>query len=664
VTTLRSATARAWYGAAVDKFLRDDPETVIGTLVQRAPVSTDAEQVAAWREEIAILREALDGLDGELLLEYSIPRVGTRADAVYVSPQAVVVIEFKVGANVFTRAARDQVWDYALDLKNFHEGSHIPPIVPVLVATATSGVHDPLTRDTDGVYKPACASPGELRALIRRVVADSSEHVIRVAEWARAPYRPTPTIIEAARALYARHSVAEIARNDAGARNLSVTTERLEQVIEHARTNREKVVCFVTGVPGAGKTLVGLNIATQHRATESESEPAVFLSGNGPLVAVLRAALVRSEREQRRARRGTRASLELGTSVKAFIQNVHHFRDEALASAKPPAEHIAIFDEAQRAWNQEQTERFMRRRKGLAEFKQSEPEFLLRYMDRHDDWAVVVCLVGGGQEIHTGEAGIGAWLTAIRDHLPNWRAVISTRLTDAEYEGGNLQQAVQGISGVVGDDDLHLGVSMRSFRAENVSAFVKAMLDSDELAARDTLATVSDRYPMALTRDLATAKRWLRDRARGTERIGVVASSKAMRLKAVCLDVRVDIDPVHWFLDGPDDVRSSYYLEDVATEFQIQGLEIDWACVAWDGDLRRNARGWSYHDFRGSRWNRVHSVAHRQYMLNAYRVLLTRARQGMILFVPKGDGDDHTRLPAFYDESFEYLRGLGLPVVA
>lgn len=652
---------RAWYGAQVQTFLRADADSIIGTLVQRASVSTTAEEVTAWRREISILRDALRPVNGEILLEYTIPRVGARADAVLVLECGIIVIEFKVGADNFTSAARDQVWDYALDLKNFHEASHRLPILPVIVATQAPDALDELQRDADGVYRPVRASPSRLPELIQKAATHLSAKRVAVAEWARAPYRPTPTIIEAARALFARHSVAEIARNDAGAQNLSATSECVEDIIARAKAIGEKVVCFVTGVPGAGKTLVGLNIATQHRSIGAE--PAVFLSGNAPLVAVLRAALVRDERDRGNFRRGTRRSAEVATSVKSFIQNVHHFRDEALRDRTPPAEHVAIFDEAQRAWNQEQTERFMKRRKGLAEFKYSEPEFLLRYMDRHQDWAVVVCLVGGGQEIHTGEAGIGAWLAAMRDRLPDWRAVISTHLSDAEYEDGDLPRILNGLSHVTDDNRLHLAVSMRSFRAEHVSAFVKAMLDLDEWGARSRLAQVLEKYPIVLTRDLPTAKQWLRDRARGSERIGVVASSKAMRLKAFGLDVRVDVNPVHWFLNARDDVRSSYYLEDVTTEFQIQGLEIDWACVTWDADLRRNATGWAYHDFRGSRWTRVHSTDHRRYMLNAYRVLLTRARQGMILFVPEGDLDDHTRLPAFYDASFEYLRGLGIPVV-
>ena len=654
--------ARAWYAASVQDFLRADADAIIGALVQRAPISTDATQISAWRSEIAILCESLTETEGEILLEYSIPRVGGRADAVLVCERVLVVIEFKVGAELFTREAREQVWDYALDLKNFHRASHDVSILPVVVATEAPDTLSTLQSDADGVYRPVNASPSRLRELLRIASRHRAGRTIRVSEWAQAPYQPTPTIVEAARALYARHSVAEIARSDAGAQNLSVTSGRVEEIIVRARANREKVVCFVTGVPGAGKTLVGLNVATQHRSTESE--PAVFLSGNGPLVAVLRAALLRDQRQRDGRKRGTRLSVEVGTSVKSFIQNVHHFRDEALRDVdKPPPEHVAIFDEAQRAWNQEQTARFMKQRKGIPEFKYSEPEFLLRYMNRHEDWAVVICLVGGGQEIHTGEAGIGAWLSAIRDHLPHWKVAVSDQLIDSDYEAGTLQEVLRDMPELIGDERLHLATSMRSFRAEHVSGFVKALLDLEGSRARELLEAVREKYPIALTRDLGAAKQWLRDKARGTERIGVVASSKAMRLKALGLDVRVNIDPVHWFLNDADDVRSSYYLEDVATEFQIQGLEIDWACVTWDGDLRRNATGWSYHDFRGTKWNYVRSESHQRYMLNAYRVLLTRARQGMIVFVPTGDRSDHTRLPEYYDASFDYLRGLGLPVV-
>jgi hypothetical protein len=433
--------------------------------------------------------------------------------------------------------------------------------------------------------------------------------------------------------------------------------------VKDARAKKHKVICFVTGVPGAGKTLVGLNLAT--RRGSDEPTHAVFLSGNGPLVAVLREALTRDEVARRKMLGEKIRKGKIGESVKAFIQNVHHFRDDAMIdSTKPPIEHVVIFDEAQRAWNQRQTANFMARKKKRPGFSQSEPEFLISYMDRHQDWAVVVCLVGGGQEINTGEAGISAWLNAVNSQFPDWDVHISSKLADSEYAAGHALDKIGDRPRTSFDDCLHLAVSMRSFRAENVSAFVKALLDCQKAQAQDTLRDILVRYPIAMTRNLTAAKQWIRSRARGTERYGMVASSKAMRLKPHAIDIRVSVDPVHYFLNDNDDTRSSYYLEDAATEFQVQGLELDWVCVNWDGDFRFNDSGWSYHDFRGKSWCNISNPDNRNYLRNAYRVLLTRARQGMVLFIPPGDSNDRTRLAEHYDSTFNYFRELGIPEIA
>jgi hypothetical protein len=390
----------------------------------------------------------------------------------------------------------------------------------------------------------------------------------------------------------------------------------------------------------------------------------VFLSGNGPLVAVLREALTRDELARRKNLGEKVRKNKIGESVKAFIQNVHHFRDEGLLDFDPPDEHLVIFDEAQRAWNLRQTAGFMLRRKKRSGFLQSEPEFLVSYMDRHKDWAVIVCLVGGGQEINTAEAGIEEWLNAINKDFPDWRMFISSRLTDSEYAAGKALDMVRGRKRTEFDDSLHLAVSMRSFRAENVSAFVKSLLDCERHQARQALRQMAEGYPIAVTRNLDSAKRWIRSHARGSERFGLIASSKAMRLKPHAIDIRVSVDPIHYFLNEPEDTRSSYYLEDAATEFQVQGLELDWVCVTWDGDFRFNGSGWNYHDFRGDRWLNIANADNRMYLRNAYRVLLTRARQGMVVFVPPGDPRDPTRLPSFYDPTFSYLKDLGLPEIA
>ena len=613
--------------------------------------------------QIGLLQAQLVGFSGSLFLEFNIPRMGRRIDAVLLIGPVAFVIEFKVGESAFERAAVDQVWDYALDLKNFHEASHSVSIVPMLIATgARQSAPMQLHTDEDKVYRPVLVHSSGFREAVALTLRTVTGEVLDGERWSRAPYHPTPTIVEAARALYAQHSVEAIARHDAGAQNLRVTSCRVEELVDEAKEKGHKLICFVTGVPGAGKTLVGLNLATRRREKRQPTH-AVFLSGNGPLVAVLREALTRDEVHRRRSQGEKVRKGKVAESVKAFIQNVHHFRDEALIHPGPPVDHVVIFDEAQRAWNLRQTASFMRRKKNRLGFSQSEPEFLISYMDRHTDWAVIVCLVGGGQEINTGEAGIEAWLGAVNSGFAHWHMHISSRLTDSEYAAGKALEAVRQRPNTHFDDCLHLAVSMRSFRAENVSAFVKALLDCEEQHAREAFAGLTGRYPIAVTRDLGLAKQWIRAQARGTERFGLVASSKAQRLKPHAIDIRVDVDPVHWFLNAKEDTRSSYYLEDAATEFQVQGLELDWTCVTWDGDLRFTGSGWSFHDFRGDRWCNIANPDNRRYLRNAYRVLLTRARQGMVIFVPPGDPSDPTRLPDFYGSTFRFLTELGIPVL-
>jgi hypothetical protein len=430
--------------------------------------------------------------------------------------------------------------------------------------------------------------------------------------------------------------------------------------VEGTKLVVQKAICFVTGVPGAGKTLVGLNMATRYNDPGSDLH-SVYLSGNGPLVAILREALAR-DTVRREGLQGKRVRKgDASARVKSFIQNVHHFRDECLRDhVRPPVDHVVIFDEAQRAWNREQTAAFMRRKKGVANFDQSEPEFLISCMDRRTDWAAIVCLVGGGQEINTGEAGIREWIEAIQRDFKGWKAYISPALTDSEYGAGSVLAAMRERGNACYLDALHLGVSVRSFRSEKVSEFVKTVLDCECGRAQAILGEIGDRYPIMLTRNLDRAKRWLRDQASGSERYGIVVSSQAERLKPYALDVRTPMNPVKWFLDGKESVRSSYYLEDVATEFDVQGMEVDWACVCWDGDFRYNSSAWQHFSFRGTKWLRINQPARRQYLKNAYRVLLTRARQGMVIFVPEGSTDDPTRRPDYYDSTFDYLRSIGL----
>jgi hypothetical protein len=659
----RFAASNAYYAADVSTFVADSPDHVLGEMTRNSAYPIEPAQRDAWLEQIPRLKQAVAGLEGAIFLEFNVPRLGSRLDTALISGPAIFPIEFKVGEVQFRREHLNQVWDYALDLKNFHRASHGAPIVPILVCTCASESDTVLSiPHADGVFPPVRSNASGLRHLILEGIRLARGGLLDPIIWGSSPYEPTPTIIQAAQALYAQHSVEAITRREASGRQLEVTSQRIEELVEEARREQRRVILFVTGVPGAGKTLVGLNAATRKR-DESKPTHAVFLSGNGPLVEVLREALTRDELARLRERNGRIRKGVVKQKVKAFIQNVHHFRDAALRDSAPPVDHVVIFDEAQRAWNKEMTARFMLRKKKRAGFTQSEPEFLISYLDRHKDWAVIVCLVGGGQEINTGEAGISAWLDAVRAGFPSWYVYISPNLADSEYEAGTAIEKLAGRPNLVLDTTLHLPVSVRSFRSEKVSAFVKALLDCDKETAGDIFAKIDRQFPIVLTRDLERAKRWIRAHARSSQRFGLVASSAAHRLKPHAIDIRVEINPIHWFLNGPDDTRSSFYLEDAATEFQIQGLELDWVCVTWDADLRFTGQGWEYCAFRGTKWTSVRKSDRRQYLRNAYRVLLTRARQGIVIFVPPGDSSDFTRKPDFYDPTFDYLAGTGIPVL-
>ncbi len=394
------------------------------------------------------------------------------------------------------------------------------------------------------------------------------------------------------------------------------------------------------------------------RKDEHRDEHAVFLSGNGPLVDVLREALTRDTSERKGV---SKKSVE--RSVHRFIQNVHHFRDHYVGNDEIPAEKVVVFDEAQRAWTRKETAKFMQRKRGQVNFDMSEPEFLISVMDRHPDWCTVVCLVGGGQEINTGEAGISEWISALESRFLHWQVYVSPRIALPEYGSQSDVERFLLSSRVHADDHLHLAVSMRSFRAESLSALVGHMIDNEPESAHNAYKRIEKDYPIYLTRDLNVARAWLRSRARGTERFGLVASSGAQRLRPEGIYIKARLEAVNWFLNDRTDVRSSYYLEEVASEFAVQGLELDWVGVCWDGDFYYKDGSWILQSFEGTEWQSVNDYSRRLYLKNAYRVILTRARQGMILFVPKGDISDRTRPPNFYDGTFEYLRACGIPTL-
>ncbi|MED9988257.1 MAG: DUF2075 domain-containing protein, partial [Streptococcus salivarius] len=574
---------RSYYSNDLQSFCTQSLKEILGQIAFHTPFDLDQNSRNSFVHEIKSLQHVLKDIPaGSIAFEYTIPRIGERIDVVIACAGILYVLEFKVGESSYPRHAIDQVVDYALALKYFHQESHQKKIVPLVICTHAPSKEHQLTVGQDGVYHPILCNDNTLGPTLTKLTSTLCDEAFHFEQWLTSSYMPTPTIIEAAQALYRGHDVKEISRSDAGAYNLSLTTKALNRIIEQSKQHHEKSICFVTGVPGAGKTLVGLNIANE-RHQYDEQEHAVFLSGNGPLVAVLREALARDEIKRFKGKITKTASKR---KVAAFIQNIHHFRDAYLPpSEQIPAEKVAIFDEAQRAWTKEQTAKFMLKRH-VPGWNMSEPEFLISVMDRHQDWTVIICLIGGGQEIHTGEAGLLAWFDALRDHFPDWNVYVSPQISDVEYtHGKQLEHLFTGLR-LYREPNLHLSVSLRSFRNERVSAFVKSLLDENLPVAQQLYSELSPNYPITITRSLEKAQEWIRAQARGTERYGLIASSGAKRLRQFGIWVQSNIQAENWFLNDKEDIRSSYFLEDTATEFDIQGLEIDWAIVAWDADYR------------------------------------------------------------------------------
>lgn len=685
------AAKRYYYSDSITDFCNRSVLEIVGELTLASAHDINEETSQSWVSEIEVMRNAVSAFKnrGSLYFEYNIPRMGRRADVIAVIDGIIFVLEFKTSEQKFSHDAIVQVWDYALDLKNFQEGCLERAIVPILVAPSEKDKHCRFTlrHFEDKVYEPMASNASRLQECINMALAEIPHTHSHTPEdddrWAKSGYEPTPTIIEAAVALYEENTVEDITKHGG---DIDKASAELCRIIDHCREHQRKAICFITGVPGAGKTLIGLNTAIDQF---NRGEKAVYLSGNFPLVEVLQEALTRDyvRREKVKAKQEGRKPCtkeEAKSKVKAFIQMIHHYRDLYLEGTevvgneiKPiegyfqshtdkayiPAEHVAIFDEAQRAWTGDELKRFMREKKNIKDFPYSEPEYLISCMDRQTDWGVVVCLVGNGQAINKGEAGLTEWIESINRRYQDWDVYMSEYL----IESGDVSKEELALvkQQLKPREDLHLKMSMRSFRSEKVSIFVNQLLALKQEDAAATLKELGN-YPIVLTRSLDTAKQWLRDHARGSERFGLLASSKAERLKAISINVRYQPDFVHWFLEDDSDIRSSNALEDTLTEFKVQGLEIDWACVAWDADLRlsKDRSQWQHFQLRsGTKWQNINKPINQEYQINAYRVLLTRARQGMVIVVPDGDHGvppDETRKPEWYDGIYNYLKDVGI----
>lgn len=703
-------STRCLYKADFKTFIDEDTFQILGHLHDafhgNALTTTDE----AWKGEIDILKETLlpwKDEEADIIFEYSIPRLGKRIDVVLLLRGIIFCLEFKVGKEEALQTDIEQVMDYALDLKNFHRFSHDKTIVPILIPTEHKNSTSLLTPSVydDSIVNPLITGKDGLQKLIEDVLNYlKAFKATSIPDWIISPYTPTPTIIEAARSLYEHHSVEDITRHEADKVNTDATISYILDVIKKSKENGEKSICFVTGVPGAGKTLVGLDVAVKQSYGEDgilkEDEGAVYLSGNGPLVAVLTEALARDNHLKSQEKNEKKNLSDSRREVSKFIQIIHRYRDNMLQKIKQPiidgkleidpekavklkhsgygeVEHVAIFDEAQRAWTHQRIAKYLKRggtygnKLKVADFPMSEAAFLIWSLDQREDWATIVCLIGGGQEINTGEAGISEWIAALNEKFPDWKVYISDKLTEPEYAEGRVNELLQFNPHVEYSDKLHLGVSLRSFRAERLSAFVHALLSFNQDAANLYQNVITNKYPIYLTRNMETARAWLRKMSRGSERTGILVSKVAARYKPLAVNVLPsgDENAIHWFLEDISDVRSSNYLEEAATEIQVQGLEIDYACVLWDADMRYNDGEWSYWKFNGKNdWRPERNTESQKYMLNAYRVLLTRARQGMIICIPEGNGkkdksgfyEDPTRLPSFYDATYRYFKSLGM----
>ncbi len=708
-----STSPRCLYSSSFAQFNTADPNAVFGVLCENYHGEALTTTREAWTGEIAIMKHVLapySTTDGQIIFEYDIPRLGKRIDVVLLLNGIVFCLEFKVGQSGVLEADVDQVLDYALDLKNFHKFSEDRIIVPILIATNykhASTFIQPSVYD-DKVVNPLVTGEAGLSNLIAQVLRCFPDEAPVNPNWIISPYAPTPTIIEAARALYENHSVENITRHEADKVTTDQTIAYILDVIHISKQNQEKSICFVTGVPGAGKTLVGLDVAIR-QTYQGQDEPvkdegAVYLSGNGPLVAVLTEALAQDNYKRCRDNGEKKKMSDSRREVAKSIQMIHRYRDNMLAKIKNPVEngileidpdkavkmeaagygeveHVAIFDEAQRSWTHKRLADYLKRggtygnKLKVPNFPMSEAAFLIWSLDQREDWATIICLVGGGQEINTGEAGISEWIKAINEMFPDWKVYISPKLTDAEYAEGKVNELLEGNHNVTYDERLHLAVSLRSFRAEKLSAFVHALLSFDDKAS-ELYAEIKDKYPIVLTRDMAKARKWLHEKVRGTERTGILVTKESARFKPLAIHILPsgDENAVHWFLEDKTDTRSSNYLEDAATEIQVQGLELDYTCLLWDADMRCENGEWRYYRFNGqTKWVELTGTTESRqdqmkYMLNAYRVLLTRARAGMVICVPEGNAnktptgfwEDSTRLPEYYDGTYRYLKGIGI----
>ena len=679
---------RAGYENSIKNFKEEDEDKIYGIIEKNFSHDSKKRQKRAWISEINILKEQLSNFEeGDIIFEYNIPRMGSIIDNVLLIDGIVFILEFKNNEEYsfstekeYKKEYLSQLENYVYLLKNFHYESEQKIIVPILVVTEADPVENERKILKNKIFETQKANKNNLC----KIILESLDYIknnyqdydknLDLSNWSKSKYKPTPTILEAAIKLYNSHEDDKIKGHGSDDRFLNETQNRIEEIISDSKNNNKKSIIFLTGDPGAGKTLIGLNTAiknTEKSLIEDNKSLSVFLTGNKPLVEVLIETLARGDRNQRNGKN------EAKNIIKSFIQHLYSFRIEAIKSESEPVEKILIFDEAQRSWTKEETEKFLnqaRIKETLGDkindyVGMSEAEFLISYMDRHKDWSVILCLVGEGQEIHNGEAGISEWFDALKK-FPKWDIYLNKK---------NLISNIGDELNITEEKYLYLNTTLRSLNSPNLADFIEDLLDNKPNEAKEKLDDFKDYYPLFITRNLNLAKKWVKNETnivksleRNEEtkkepfvRYGLLAESNSMRLRpeGIFLRRKEDNEIISWFLNDEKDIRSSNHLEIAATEFDIQGLEIDYSILAWDGNLRYVNNEFEYYKMKNSantNWTPMNDIEEVKYLINSYRVLLTRARRGMVIFIPEGDEEDKTRKKEFYDGTYNYLKNIGI----
>lgn len=669
---LRKTPGRTYYESTIEDFaLNQNPIDIVDFLVESDEYTEPYQlhlQKGAWSNQIKILKKYLQDKKGYIIFEYVLSRVNMRIDVVLLMDDIVYSLEFKNNEVTFNDDDINQADGYGYALKNFYEVNRNKYVVPILIATKApdSICSSGADLGIDKLFSLFKANTNKMEQYIDLIGSKYGSDIIyteeEFEEWVNSPFKPNPTIIQSARSIYMNNQVDEFFKFDAGEENLKITESTVEEIIKEARDNKKKIICFVSGVPGAGKTLVGLDIAGKTRNKDNDDMPeAVFFSGNGPLINVLTEALGRDAMKANPEKFSNKNRAV--NDVKTFIQDLHAFKQDIISSKKRVIdENVLIFDEAQRVWDEEQLEKWLEK-KGADEsyFGNSEADLLLSTFDKKE-WGVIVALVGLGQDIHTGEDGLGVWFNSLLNKKTGWDIRLSNEIF--EQRADKLDAYIDSIKNcdrVKECPGLYLKTCIRTPRAKNLSEFSEALLNNRPEDAKKALEKFDD-YPICITRNLKHAEQFLLDNTLRKERCGKLCSSNSKILGRYSHSFD-NIDNWHfanWMLDesGRDSSNSLVF---AASEFNIQGLEIDWTLLGWDMDMYYHNGEWHEQKMLTPKRFKESTKVQKKHILNSYRVLLTRARKGMIIYIPKaGDYEDNYAVSDYFDSTYEYLKSCGI----